>query len=869
MQLSASSFFLDPAAGPVAAATPLSGTPGELATAASADGFGALLTAQSKPAAGSNSAPTAGSSSGSLLASAWVGAALVIPAATCPDAGALPELSPTPLAESALATAETIAPAPSLTDPVETRGQESASSSRGTGSLPSAQVPDSANAAGLSTVPAKRAQTAEATTAMAANSSKPSSVNANGKGASRVATPTAAAGGQDSPVRSARASNAREEASAAGGPAWAGTVHVSSATPPMAYAVPGSSTLSVVGNDLASQEVAPSAASAPDPTAISASTAEPLAGHTGATIPLCGSRVTAQSGVTAKPGDPSYSSRSRRNLGESATGTRTSPSLSVPATTRASDRVTLTPAAVASPVIAAAAGTGVQVDASTIATPDRPVARPAVSAALQPASPHPIALGAAGPGASVSTEVGSAPTSAAVLDSPSDLRGGEMSPSLHQQLGSSLDEAPAISRDGVDASVDLIGPERTAAMNRAGVAARIDEGTELAASTPELLVARDASGPASGAVSGNSSSPIAKTADQGSAPAAAAARDSRSQPPSDSQPAFAAAKLEPPPFSPRAVTVSASLDTEAHAATATPTENLTQSRSASANGDAAIADYPAGGLEKAAAQVVRAPARWDSAVEGMNRPEKFAGGGAEPEASPIAREESRLKKSPAASQQHVTNHSESVGINAAKPESLMPAFAHPTPPPFAEHDEMSFATVPLTFDSLVDQAGETSSGELSSSARRAVDSAMAVADHFARGSQRSVNLQFSVSGVDLAVRVEMRQDGVHTTFRTDSPELRAALAQEWNSVIATQAADRPQRLSEAVFTSSATGGSTSGDEGTSHHRESGARHSQWETAATFAPPALARAEPDAPAVMGSVASAPTARGTSRHLHTFA
>ena len=71
----------------------------------------------------------------------------------------------------------------------------------------------------------------------------------------------------------------------------------------------------------------------------------------------------------------------------------------------------------------------------------------------------------------------------------------------------------------------------------------------------------------------------------------------------------------------------------------------------------------------------------------------------------------------------------------------------------------------------------------------------------------------------LAVRIELREDSVQTTFRTDSTELRQALSSEWHqaapAVIAT-APDRTLRMAEPVFTSATgspdfAGTSTGGD----------------------------------------------------------
>jgi hypothetical protein len=81
-----------------------------------------------------------------------------------------------------------------------------------------------------------------------------------------------------------------------------------------------------------------------------------------------------------------------------------------------------------------------------------------------------------------------------------------------------------------------------------------------------------------------------------------------------------------------------------------------------------------------------------------------------------------------------------------------------------------------------------------------------------------VNLQFSVSGEDLSVRVEMHQGQVRTTFRTDSAELRNALAHEWQA-LAANAADRPHRFVDPVFSPGSSSFSQGGNaENQGNHR---------------------------------------------------
>lgn len=160
----------------------------------------------------------------------------------------------------------------------------------------------------------------------------------------------------------------------------------------------------------------------------------------------------------------------------------------------------------------------------------------------------------------------------------------------------------------------------------------------------------------------------------------------------------------------------------------------------------------------------------------------------------------------------------------------------------------------------------SSAPEAAGSAQRAVEVVLNAAERVASREQSAVNLEFSVGGEDLSVRVELRANEVHATFRTDSAELRAALSHEWQSVT-TGSGERGSRLATPVFTGSETNGfSASSGDTASQQRESGAQRSQEQAhlpSARFAP-------------AGSHAAAPapvaTPRGwsaNSLHLHTLA
>ncbi len=80
-----------------------------------------------------------------------------------------------------------------------------------------------------------------------------------------------------------------------------------------------------------------------------------------------------------------------------------------------------------------------------------------------------------------------------------------------------------------------------------------------------------------------------------------------------------------------------------------------------------------------------------------------------------------------------------------------------------------------------------------------------------QGGVSAVNLSFKFGDDDLSVRVAWRDGIVQTQFHTDSDELRAALAGEWQSMAAAPAS-RALPLAAPVFSSSSDSTSASGDE---------------------------------------------------------
>jgi hypothetical protein len=153
-------------------------------------------------------------------------------------------------------------------------------------------------------------------------------------------------------------------------------------------------------------------------------------------------------------------------------------------------------------------------------------------------------------------------------------------------------------------------------------------------------------------------------------------------------------------------------------------------------------------------------------------------------------------------------------------------------------------------------------------AHRAVEAVTETIERGASQTPQSVNLKFSVQGADLIVRVALRAEEVQVTFRTDSEDLRNALAQEWQLVRGRDGDGLLQSVTP-VFTASDSGHSTS-------QQHAGGR----DQAATFAnlqaqadahsQRQFSRQAPSAPiAPAANVLLSAEASGAARLLHTFA
>ena len=235
--------------------------------------------------------------------------------------------------------------------------------------------------------------------------------------------------------------------------------------------------------------------------------------------------------------------------------------------------------------------------------------------------------------------------------------------------------------------------------------------------------------------------------------------------------------------------------------------------------------------------------------------------------SPAARTaDARFKKESLDSEEEqLANSSSGFGIGVAKPAANMSARFAPNLP---QHPAFEYAGAVVSGTAAAEHVappfGAAESTEVSS-AHAAVEVVLTAVEELASRDQKRVELQFSVGEADLSVRVELHGDEVRTTFRTDSAELRHALAQEWQAVATSSSADRSVRIVPAIFNAADNSAlnAFAGD-ASSRQRDPHAQSRPDEPARSVA----ARARPLSNAV--PVAATPRiSTPTSQHLHIVA
>jgi hypothetical protein len=272
------------------------------------------------------------------------------------------------------------------------------------------------------------------------------------------------------------------------------------------------------------------------------------------------------------------------------------------------------------------------------------------------------------------------------------------------------------------------------------------------------------------------------------------------------------------------------------------------------------------GSDAAAQSAARLPAASDAVPrkgkDAAGEVAKFAAASANSPARPTTSASGEDKKILNVMAKHVTEHETSLGTGNAMTTPVSATAAKVSPPiPVAPVSAASSAQLqPAPFP-----AQRVSSADLSLLAHRAVDAVMTATERLDVGNRSTVRLQFSVGDANLSVHVELRAGEIHATFRTDSGDLRSALASEWQAM--SGESGRAVRLADPVFAPAATTGHATGfDGGTAQQRNPGGRAAAEDFESSgFAPASnrTAAAEPATPD------SAPAPLRSNLTLYTFA
>lgn len=208
-----------------------------------------------------------------------------------------------------------------------------------------------------------------------------------------------------------------------------------------------------------------------------------------------------------------------------------------------------------------------------------------------------------------------------------------------------------------------------------------------------------------------------------------------------------------------------------------------------------------------------------------------------------------------------------LGTNVAKPPTEMPSL------PSTVMIESVFAKNTLSprveaalADFTAQQSTEAGGAPRFSHAQRAIEAVFEAGERFTTEAQRAVKMDFSVSGEDLSVRVELQAGEVRTTFHTTSAELRSVLAHEWQVLAAGDPA-RSHRFADPIFSndSAPTAGHGHGGDNQGNHR--GHEMNQPRERLEFSPrPPAAGAARGADLPANSSIAVPL---TALRLHTFA
>jgi hypothetical protein len=212
----------------------------------------------------------------------------------------------------------------------------------------------------------------------------------------------------------------------------------------------------------------------------------------------------------------------------------------------------------------------------------------------------------------------------------------------------------------------------------------------------------------------------------------------------------------------------------------------------------------------------------------------------------------------------VTMPAASVGISVAHMAGVMPAVLPNRSKSVATTEPVAVGAVSIETRPVLSFAPEAPAPTATlRETMAAVVTAIAALDRHEGLGQKMLDLQFHVGDERLALRVELKDGTVHTTFHTESAEMRSALTQEWQAVVPS-AVGREIRLAEPVFNSSPTGG----DQSAFSSLGQGAPHQRGQAAPEPVASALMPDFSD-PVVVESISAATATPGSTPLLQAFA
>ena len=142
-----------------------------------------------------------------------------------------------------------------------------------------------------------------------------------------------------------------------------------------------------------------------------------------------------------------------------------------------------------------------------------------------------------------------------------------------------------------------------------------------------------------------------------------------------------------------------------------------------------------------------------------------------------------------------------VGTATAKRAEVMFARFLPASAQHPAFEYAGTAAAVTTAPAEVPSPNQAAPAEAVGTAHEALEVVLRAVEQASAQGQKLVNLHFSIGHAALSVRIELRARDVRTTFRTESPELRAALSEEWQAIASSSPGERV-RIVPAVFSAS-------------------------------------------------------------------